>query len=127
MLVAPALPILLLLLGTLGLLEEALAVGLALCNGVVQLIGWGIDVGRRRGQAWPTALLTGLVNSALGVVIILVEVQLHSPWARGLAPAARTRHQPTPPCLGYDPDPPARPTLQEDPRSAGPRWIGGRA
>jgi hypothetical protein len=42
-----------------------------------QLIGWGIDVGRRRGQAWPTALLTGLVNSAFGVVIVLLEVQLH--------------------------------------------------
>jgi hypothetical protein len=39
MLVAPALSILLLLLRALGLLEEALAVGLALWNGVVQLIG----------------------------------------------------------------------------------------
>jgi hypothetical protein len=77
MLVAPALSILFLLLGALGVLEEALAVGLALWNGVVQLVGWGIDVGRRRGQAWPAALLTGLVNGAFGVVIVLLEVQLH--------------------------------------------------
>jgi hypothetical protein len=77
MLVAPALSILLLLLGALGVLEEALAVSLALWNGVVQLVGWGIDVGRRRGQAWPAALLTGLVNGAFGVVIVLLEVQLH--------------------------------------------------
>ena len=39
MLVAPALSILFLLLGALGVLEEALAVGLALWNGVVQLKG----------------------------------------------------------------------------------------
>ena len=77
MLVAPALSILFLLLGALEVLEEALAVGLALWNGVVQLVGWGIDVGRRRGQAWPAALLTGLVNGAFGVVIVLLEVQLH--------------------------------------------------
>jgi hypothetical protein len=42
MLVAPALSILFLLLGALGALEEALAVGLALWNGVVQLVGWGM-------------------------------------------------------------------------------------
>lgn len=59
------------------MLEEALAVGLALWNGVVQLVGWGIDVGRRRGQGWPAALLTGLVNGAFGVMIVLLEVQLH--------------------------------------------------
>src|SRR6266487_3102312 len=64
MLVAPALSILFLLLGALGVLQEALAVGLALWNGVVQLIGWGIDVGRKRGQPWPAALLTGLVYGA---------------------------------------------------------------
>ena len=63
MLVAPALSILFLLLGALGVLEEALAVRLALWNGVVQLVGWGIDVGRRRGQAWPAALLTGLAGA----------------------------------------------------------------
>jgi hypothetical protein len=72
-----SLSILFLLLGALEVLEEALAVGLALWNGVVQLVGWGIDVGRRRGQAWPAALLTGLVNGAFGVVIVLLEVQLH--------------------------------------------------
>jgi len=77
MLVAPALSILFLLLGALGVLGEALAVGLALWNGVVQLVGWGIDVGRKRGQAWPAALLTGLVYGAFGVVIVLLEVQLH--------------------------------------------------
>jgi hypothetical protein len=77
MLAAPALSIVFLLLGVLGVLDEELAVRLALWNGVVQLVGWGTDVGRRRGQAWPGALLTGLVNGAFGVVIIFLEVLLH--------------------------------------------------
>jgi hypothetical protein len=77
MLAAPALSIGFLLLGALGLFDEGLAIRLALWNGVAQLVGWGIDVGRRRGQAWPAALLTGLVNGAFGVVIILLEVLLH--------------------------------------------------
>lgn len=77
MLAAPALSIVFLLLGALGLFDETLAIRLALWNGVVQLVGWGIDVGRRRGQAWPAALLTGLVNGAFGVVIVLLEVLLH--------------------------------------------------
>jgi hypothetical protein len=77
MLAAPALSILFLLLGALGLFSEGLAVRLALWNGVVQLVGWGIEVGRRRGQAWPAALLTGLINGTFGLVIIMLEVLLH--------------------------------------------------
>jgi hypothetical protein len=81
MLVAPALSIFFLLLGALGVLGEALAVGLALWNGVVQLVGWGVGAGRQRGQAWPAALLTGLVNGAFGVVIVVLiahAVRCHS-------------------------------------------------
>jgi hypothetical protein len=77
MLAAPALSILFLLLGALGVLNEPLAVRLALWIGVVQLVGWGIDVARRRGRAWPAALLTGLINGAFGLVIIILEVLLH--------------------------------------------------
>jgi hypothetical protein len=64
MVAAPALPILLLLLGAIGLLNEPLAVQHALWTGVVQLFGWGIEVGRRRGRAWPATLLAGLINGA---------------------------------------------------------------
>jgi len=77
MLAAPALSILFLLLGALGLLDEGLAVRLALWNGVAQLVGWGVDVGRRSGQSWPAALLTGLINGAFGVVVIVLEALLH--------------------------------------------------
>ena len=52
MLAAPALSVLFLLLGALGLLGEGLAVRLALWNGVAQLVGWGIEVGRRLGRSW---------------------------------------------------------------------------
>jgi hypothetical protein len=77
MLAAPALSVLFLPLGALGVLGVRLAVRLALWNGVVQLGGWGIDAGRRRGQRWPAALLTGLISGALGVVIVILEVLLH--------------------------------------------------
>jgi hypothetical protein len=77
MLAGPAPSILFLLLGALGLFRERLAVRLALWNGVVQLVGWGIEVGRRRGQAWPAALLTGLINGVFGLVIVVLEVSLH--------------------------------------------------
>ena len=77
MLAAPALSVVFLLLGALGLFGEQLAVRLALWNGVAQLVGWGVEVGRRLGRSWPAALLGGVVNGALGVVIILLEVLLH--------------------------------------------------
>jgi hypothetical protein len=77
MVAAPALSILFLLLGAVGLLNEPLAVQFALWTGVVQLFGWGIEVGRRRGQPWPSALLAGLINGAFGLVIIGLEVLLH--------------------------------------------------
>jgi hypothetical protein len=77
MVAAPALSIVFLLLGTLGLLDEGVAVRLALWNGVAQLAGWGITVERRLGQSWPAALLGGLVNGAFGLVIVGLEVLLH--------------------------------------------------
>src|SRR6266536_906002 len=44
MLEAPALSVLFLLLGALGVLDKGLAVGLALWNGVAQLVGWVVGV-----------------------------------------------------------------------------------
>jgi hypothetical protein len=52
-------------------------VRLALWTGVVQLFGWGIEVGRRRGRTWPAALFAGLINGAFGLVVIVLEVLLH--------------------------------------------------
>ena len=91
MVAAPVLPTLLLLLGAIGLLNEPLAVQLALWTGVVQLFGWGIEVGRRRGRAWLATLLAGLINGAFGLVIIVLEgaaaslAARRSPWRLLLA------------------------------------------
>ena len=77
MVAAPALSILFLLLGVLGLLDEGLAVGLALWTGVAQLVGWAIEAGRRQGRSRPAMLLGGVINGAFGVVIIGLEALLH--------------------------------------------------
>jgi hypothetical protein len=77
MVAAPAVSILFLLLGMLGLLDEGLAVDLALWTGVAQLVGWAIEAGRRQGRSRPAMLLGGVVNGAFGVVIIGLEALLH--------------------------------------------------
>ena len=77
MLVAPALSLLLLLLGVVDLLDEHVAVNLALWAGVAQLVGWGVTYARRQGWDWPPSLVAGVVNGAFGVVIIALEVFLH--------------------------------------------------
>jgi hypothetical protein len=77
MLAAPAASIVCLLLGTVGVLDEEVAVRLALWAGVLQLVGWGIDAGRLRGRGWAPALLIGLINGAFGMAIIVLEVLLH--------------------------------------------------
>jgi hypothetical protein len=77
MLEAPALSVLLLLLGAVGLLDEHVAVNLALWAGVAQLAGWGVTYARRQGWDWPPSLVAGVINGAFGVVIIALEVFLH--------------------------------------------------
>ncbi len=42
-----------------------------------RLVGWGIEMGRRRGRSWPAGLLGGVVNGVFGVVIVVLEVLLH--------------------------------------------------
>jgi hypothetical protein len=79
MVAAPVLPTLLLLLGAIGLLNEALAVQLALWTGVVQLFGWGIESRWAADAAEPgwRRYSAGLINGAFGLVIIVLEVLLH--------------------------------------------------
>ena len=77
MVAAPALSILFLLLGVLGVLDEGLAVRLALWIGVAQLVGWAIEAGRRQGRSRPVMLLGGVINGAFGVGIIGLEALLH--------------------------------------------------
>lgn len=73
----PALAIVLLVLGALGWIGGGLAIDLALANGVVQLMVWGTAVGRRFDRSWPVAVAVGLLNAAVGGVVILLKALLH--------------------------------------------------
>jgi hypothetical protein len=77
MLFAPALSVLVLLLGIFGVLAEHTAARLAIWIGVAQLFAWGVVYARRQGWSWQTSALAGLVNGAFGLVIVILEVLLH--------------------------------------------------
>jgi hypothetical protein len=77
MVAAPAPALAVLLLGAVGVLEEHLAVNLALWVGVAQLVGWGIAYARRQRWGWPIALATGAINGTFGVVIIGLKAFVH--------------------------------------------------
>jgi hypothetical protein len=77
MLEAPALLLLLLALGGIGLVDAHLAVTLALWAGVAQLVAWGVVYARRQRWGWPTALTAGAVNGTFGLLIVTLEVLIH--------------------------------------------------
>jgi ABC-type multidrug transport system permease subunit len=77
MLTAPALSLLFLLLGAMGPLDEDVAVRLALWNGVLQLVLWGIAVQRRLGRTWPAAAIGGAITGGFGLLIVGFEALLH--------------------------------------------------
>jgi hypothetical protein len=77
MLSAPALSLLFLLLGAIGALDKDLAVRLALWNGFLQLVLWGVAVQRRLGRKWPSAALGGAITGGLGLIIIGFEALIH--------------------------------------------------
>jgi hypothetical protein len=72
------LPLLVVLaLGALGVLDDRLTVRLALWLGVAQLVTWGILYARRQRWGWPTALTAGAINGTFGLLIVLLEVDVH--------------------------------------------------
>jgi hypothetical protein len=73
----PAVSVLVLLLGAVGWLGGGFAINLALANGVVQLMLWGITVARQAGRSWPASVVAGLVSASLGGIVILLEALLH--------------------------------------------------
>lgn len=66
-----------LLLADLGVWSLTTAVTLALAISVAQLVGWGIAVGRRTFEGWPAALLSGAVDGALGLLIVMLKTLVH--------------------------------------------------
>jgi hypothetical protein len=67
-------PIAILLLGWAGVLSDAQAAAIALGVCIVQLVTWGVVVGRRAYGDWMPAAVVGIVNGALGLVLIELEV-----------------------------------------------------
>ncbi len=77
MLEGPAPMLLILALGGVGILDDDLALTLALWTGTAQLVIWGITYARRLHWGWLTAIGVGLVNGAFGLIIVLLEVIVH--------------------------------------------------
>jgi hypothetical protein len=67
-------PVVVLMLGWAGVLSHASAARLALGVCVVQLFAYGLTVGRQAYHRWPQAVVAGLLNAGLGLVLIELEV-----------------------------------------------------
>lgn len=70
-------PLAALVLADLGVWSLNTAVTLALLISIAQLVGWGIAVGRRTFESWPAALLSGAVDGALGLMIVVLKTFVH--------------------------------------------------
>ena len=66
-------PALLLLLGAVGILTDRTALDGALAVCGLQLLGWGFLVGRRAYGRWYEAVLSGVANGLLGLVLVGLE------------------------------------------------------
>jgi hypothetical protein len=67
-------PTIFLVLGWLGVLDasKALAIAIAACN--LELFVWGFAAGRSAFERWWQALLSGLANGALGLLLVALEL-----------------------------------------------------
>jgi hypothetical protein len=64
-------------LGTSGLIDQDLAIRLALWLGVAELLAWGILYARRQRWSWLTSVIAGAVNGLFGLLIVSLEVLVH--------------------------------------------------
>lgn len=72
------LPLLVLLaMGRFGVLDERLAIRLALWLGVAQLFAWGVLYARRQRWSRLPAVTAGVVNALFGLLIVILEVVVH--------------------------------------------------
>ena len=71
------LPVLCLLIGVVGLVETKTAVAIAIGAGVVELFGYGIAAGRQLKLSLRGTIVVGVVNGALGLLIVLLKVLVH--------------------------------------------------
>lgn len=70
-------PLLALALAGLGVWSLDTGVTVALAVSIVQLVGWGITVGRRTFDSWPAALAAGAVDGMLGMVLVVLKILVH--------------------------------------------------
>jgi uncharacterized membrane protein len=74
---AGVLPGVLLAIAWIGWYSRDTGAVLALAAAVLQLVGWGMFAGHRTETSWYKALLAGLFDGVLGVVIVLLEIAVH--------------------------------------------------
>ena len=70
-------PAVVLALGALGFYDRATGYAIAIGVGVVSLVLWGVAYAREQGYGLIGILVTGLLNGALGVVIVGLKVLVH--------------------------------------------------
>lgn len=69
-------PAIVLALGWAGLVGDRTAATLALVVCVLELFAWGLVLGRRAYEHWWAALLSGVTNGVLGLVLVSLEIVL---------------------------------------------------
>jgi hypothetical protein len=74
---APVLPAIPLLLGVAGVLERQTAAWAAIGMGLVGLFAWGVALGRALGYRSAGPVLFGLLNVALGGMMVGLKVLVH--------------------------------------------------
>jgi hypothetical protein len=70
-------PVVVLLLGTVGLLSHDTAVSVAIAAGVVAMILWSLAIGRQERMSLPALVGLTLLNAVFGVAIVLLKVIVH--------------------------------------------------
>ena len=70
-------PVIPLVLGWIGVVDQDAATWLAIAVGIGQLFLWGFVLGRRIYHTWLGATLAALGDGGIGVVIVLLEIWIH--------------------------------------------------
>jgi hypothetical protein len=70
-------PIVVLLLGTIGLLSDDTAVSLAIAGGVAAMVLWSLAIGRQERMSLIALAGTTLLNALFRAAIVLLKVLVH--------------------------------------------------
>jgi hypothetical protein len=70
-------PVVVLLLGTIGLLSHDTAVNLAIAIGVASLVLWSLAIGRQERMSPLALAVMALLNALFGAAVVLLKVIVH--------------------------------------------------